>query len=52
VRPGEGAQLQVVAHRHLCEHLASFGHLGDAALNDLVGRLAGDVLAVQQDPTA
>src|SRR6185437_13189127 len=47
--PQISAQLQVLAHAHVLEHFAPFGHLHQAAPHDFIRRLAPDRLAVEED---
>ena len=49
LRREEAAHLQVLAHRQRLEHVLRLRHEPDAALDELVGRLAGDVVAVEAD---
>src|SRR6478736_2274950 len=48
----EGAHLEVLEHGHAREELAALGRLRDAEPNDVVRRLAGDVLATKHDRAA
>src|SRR6478736_2080657 len=45
----EGAHLEVLEHGHAREEFAALGRLRDAEPNDVVRRLAGDVLATKDD---
>ena len=48
----EGAHLEVLEHRHPREELAALRGLRDAAGDDVVRRVVGDVLAAEADPAA
>src|SRR4029077_7839578 len=48
----EGAHLEVLEPGHAREELAALGRLRDAEPNDVVRRLAGDVLATEHDRAA
>ena len=52
VLPLERAHLEVLEHGHPREELAPLGRLRDAARDDVVRRLVGDVLAAEADPAA
>ena len=48
-RAGEGAQVEVLLHRHAGEDAPALGGVGDAPLHDLVRRQLVDALAVEVD---
>ena len=45
---GEGAELEIFAHRQLAEQAAAFGHQRQAFLDDIVRRQAANVVAMEQ----
>ena len=45
----EGAHCQVLFHTHFCKYLTAFGHQGNAAPHDLMGRQTGQFFAIKKD---